>query len=240
MFEDSLLASTVVLPRRRGWMALISLTIQSVCVASVIISPYVIYGASSLPLRPTVAITSPPGESASAEGGRPHTESAQTVTSDHVIRVPANIPRAVVQIVDLPPSLDLETNSKTGGRMGPFGAGGPQISQLMNPTHVEPTIATTMTKRWKVSGGVEQGLLIQEVRPAYPSLARRAGVQGEVVLQAVIGKDGRIENLHAVSGNALLIKAALDAVSRWRYRPYLLNGEPVEVETQITVKFTMS
>ena len=56
----------------------------------------------------------------------------------------------------------------------------------------------------------------------------------------MIGRDGRIENLHAITGNPLLIKAALDAVQQWRYRPYLLNGEPVEVETQITVRFTMS
>jgi protein TonB len=105
---------------------------------------------------------------------------------------------------------------------------------------VTPVIERTQPRRWRVSGGVEQGLLIRDVKPIYPRLAQAAGVQGEVVLQAVIGRDGRIENLHAVSGNPLLVKAALDAVQQWRYRPYLLNGEPVEVETQITVRFTVS
>ena len=103
-----------------------------------------------------------------------------------------------------------------------------------------PTIQTMPVKRWKVSSGIEEGLLIRDVKPLYPRLAQAAGVQGEVVLQAVIGKDGRIENLHALSGNPLLVKAALDAVQQWRYRPYLLNGQPVEVETQITVRFTVS
>ncbi len=83
-------------------------------------------------------------------------------------------------------------------------------------------------------------MLIRDVKPIYPGIAQAAGVQGEVILQAVIGKDGRIENLHAISGNPLLVKAAVDAVQQWRYHPYLLNGEPVEVETQITVRFTMS
>jgi protein TonB len=83
-------------------------------------------------------------------------------------------------------------------------------------------------------------LLVREVKPVYPLPARRAGVQGEVILQAVIGKDGRIQNLRVISGNPLLVKAAWDAVIQWRYRPYLLDGEPVEVETQITVNFKAS
>ena len=74
----------------------------------------------------------------------------------------------------------------------------------------------------------------------YPPLARSAGVQGPVVLFAVISKAGTIDNLRVVSGHPMLVPAAIEAVRQWRYRPYILNGQPIEVETQITVNFTLS
>ncbi len=82
--------------------------------------------------------------------------------------------------------------------------------------------------------------MIHQVKPTYPPIALAAHVEGEVVLQAVIGKDGTIQNLHVISGHPMLIKSAADAVQQWRYRPYMLNGEPVEVETQVRVSFTIS
>ena len=85
-----------------------------------------------------------------------------------------------------------------------------------------------------------EGMLIRKVQPIYPPLAKAARIQGPVVLAAVISKAGTIDNLHALSGHPMLIPAAIDAVSQWRYRPYILNGEPVEVETQITVNFNLS
>jgi protein TonB len=83
------------------------------------------------------------------------------------------------------------------------------------------------------------GLLIYKVTPQYPAIAKAAGVGGTVILQAMISKDGTIENLRVVSGPAMLQQAALDAVKMWRYRPYLLNGVPLEVETTVNVVFTM-
>jgi protein TonB len=85
-----------------------------------------------------------------------------------------------------------------------------------------------------------EGSLIRRVQPVYPPLAKSARIQGPVVLAAVISKGGTIENLQVLSGHPMLVKAALDAVSLWRYRPYILNGEPVEVETQITVNFILA
>ena len=82
-----------------------------------------------------------------------------------------------------------------------------------------------------------EGNLIRRVEPAYPSLARSARIQGQVVLSAVIGKNGAIENLRVLSGHPMLVGAAVDAVRQWRYRPYILNGDAIEVETQITVNF---
>jgi len=85
-----------------------------------------------------------------------------------------------------------------------------------------------------------EGNLIYRVQPQYPPLARQARVQGIVVLRAVISRDGKIENLQIINGHPLLVKSAMDAVRQWRYRPYYLNNEPVEVETQVTVNFTLS
>ena len=82
-------------------------------------------------------------------------------------------------------------------------------------------------------------MLLLKTSPLYPPIARAARVQGTVVLQATISKTGSIENLHVVSGPAMLQQAALDAVKSWRYKPYLLNNEPVEVETQVNVIFTL-
>jgi protein TonB len=82
-------------------------------------------------------------------------------------------------------------------------------------------------------------MLIQKTIPTYPPIAKAARVQGTVVLQALISKQGTIENLKVVSGPAMLQQAAEDAVRQWRYRPYLLNNEPVEVETTVNVIFTL-
>jgi protein TonB len=90
-----------------------------------------------------------------------------------------------------------------------------------------------------LSTGVTAGLLLAPIQPAYPAIARAAGVQGTVMLEAVISKAGRIESLHVVSGPPLLRDAALNAVAAARYKPYLLNGEPTEVQTTITVMFKL-
>jgi TonB family protein len=95
-------------------------------------------------------------------------------------------------------------------------------------------------RRVRVSAGVAQGLLIHRVNPVYPPDARHARIQGTVVMRAVIGKDGHLQELHILTGDATLAKAATDAVQQWRYKPYVLNGEPVEIETQITINFTLA
>jgi len=82
-------------------------------------------------------------------------------------------------------------------------------------------------------------MLIHQVKPGYPPLAKVTGTQGVVLLDAVIDKEGSIQSLRVISGHPLLNQAALDAVKQWRYRPTLLNGEPVEVSATITVTFTL-
>src|SRR5689334_2187857 len=135
--------------------------------------------------------------------------------------------------------------SSIGGVVGgvpggvPGGQMGGVIGGIISSTPVAvPKVATP--QRVRVSQGVSQGLLIHQVKPNYPPLARQARIQGSVVLQAVIAKDGSIQGLHLVSGHPMLAPAAIEAVKQWRYKPYFLNGEPVEVETQITVNFTLA
>jgi protein TonB len=89
----------------------------------------------------------------------------------------------------------------------------------------------------RVSGGVVAGLKISGANPVYPPIARAAHVSGSVVLHAIISKEGTIKNLSVISGPEMLRTAATEAVQNWRYKPYLLNGDPTEVDTQITVNF---
>ncbi len=102
-----------------------------------------------------------------------------------------------------------------------------------------PPPADSAPKRVMISAGVAQGMLLVKTFPVYPPKAGQTRASGTVVLQAVIGKDGTVENLKVVSGPDLLQQAALDAVKKWRYRPYVSNGEPVEVQTTINVIFTL-
>ena len=135
----------------------------------------------------------------------------------------------------------MATSGVVGGVPGgvPGGQMGGVIGGIISSAPVAvPKVATP--QRVRVSQGVTQGLLIRKVQPNYPPLARQARIQGAVQLQAEISKEGTIENLRLISGHPMLAPAAIEAVKQWRYKPYILNGEPVEVETQITVNFTLS
>jgi protein TonB len=104
------------------------------------------------------------------------------------------------------------------------------------------TISTpeTPADRIRIGGNVQQNKLINQPHPIYPPLAKQAGIQGVVKLQATIAKDGTVANLEVISGHPLLVQAALDAVKQWVYQTTLLNGNPVEVVTQIDVNFTLT
>jgi len=107
------------------------------------------------------------------------------------------------------------------------------------PVPDAPSAPIEQPKRVNISAGVAAGMIISKTSPVYPDDAKKAGVSGRVELEAIIGRDGMVQNLKVVSGPDLLQQAALDAVKTWRYRPYLLNGEPVEVRTIINVVFTL-
>ena len=108
---------------------------------------------------------------------------------------------------------------------------------------LEPPVSTAKAEmhvtRIKRGGEVQHANLVHQVKPTYPPLAKTVRVQGRVVLEAIIDREGRVENLKVLSGHPLLIPAAFEAVQQWRYRPTLLNGQPVEVLTQVTVNFNL-
>jgi protein TonB len=120
-----------------------------------------------------------------------------------------------------------------------LGAGGSsEMAGMFGDTN-KLKVKAEAPKKVNISAGVAVGLLLQKTQPTYPPIAKAARVSGTVVLQATISRTGSIENLRVVSGPAMLQQAALDAVKTWRYRPYLLNNEPVEVETTVNVIFTL-
>ena len=104
------------------------------------------------------------------------------------------------------------------------------------PVAAPPAVVAPVSRLAHERRGTGSQESCRRIRP----LARSARIQGQVVLQAVISKQGSIENLRVVAGHPMLVPAAIEAVRQWRYRPYILNNEPVEVETQITVNFSLA
>jgi len=105
---------------------------------------------------------------------------------------------------------------------------------------MRPAIPAAPSLRPPRVSHVMEGNLIRRVQPEYPALARQARIQGTVVLRAVVNREGTIQDLQVISGHPLLVQAAINAVRQWRYRPYFLNDQPVEVETQVMVNFSLS
>jgi protein TonB len=166
----------------------------------------------------------------------------QTDIVNGELRTPTKIPQKVQMIKEdeAPPPV-MASSGVVGGVPGgiPGGQMGGVIGGIISSTPVAvPKVATP--QRVRVSQGVSAGLLVRKVNPNYPPLARQARIQGQVILRAVISKDGSIEGLTLVSGHPMLAPAAIDAVKQWKYKPYLLNGEPVEVDTEVLVNFTLS
>lgn len=162
------------------------------------------------------------------------------------LRTPTKIPQKIQMIKedDAPPPM-AATGGVVGGVPGgiPGGQLGGVIGGIVSATSnlgAVPKFVPVTPQRVRISQGVTKGLLVHKEEPSYPTLARAARVQGEVVLSAVIDTNGTIQNLTLVSGHPMLVPAAIAAVKQWRYKPYLLNGQPVEVETTITVIFSLS
>jgi periplasmic protein TonB len=245
MFEDSLIESGGRLKTKRGATTAISFVLQALLVGVLVLIPLIFTEALPKTQLMTFLVAPPPPPPPPPPPAAAPVRVVKQIQSDLVngqLRTPTKIPQKVQMIKeeDAPPP-EMSTGGVVGGVPGgiPGGQMGGVIGGIISSTPVAvPKVATP--QRVRVSLGVSQGLLIKKVQPNYPPLARQARIQGTVLLQAEISKDGTIENLRLINGHPMLAPAAIEAVKQWRYKPYMLNGEPVAVETQVQVNFTLS
>lgn len=244
MFEDSLIESGGRLKTKRGATTLFSFVLQMILLGVLILIPLLYTEALPKTQLMTflVAPPPPPPPPPPAAATPIKVVKIQSEIVNGQLRTPTKIPEKIQMIKEeeAPPPMN-SMAGVVGGVPGgvPGGQMGGVIGGIISSTPVSvPRVATPT--RVRVSQGVTQGLLIRKVQPTYPPLARQARIQGAVLLRAEISKDGTIQNLRLISGHPMLTSAAIEAVKQWRYKPYILNGEPVEVETQITVNFTLS
>jgi protein TonB len=246
MFEDSLIESGGRLKTSRGWTSLVSFLFQLMIIGVMVLIPLIFTEAlpKTVTLGLLVAPPPPPPPPPPAAAPVKIVKVIQTDIINGELRQPTKIPKKVQMIKEdeAPPPV-MSSTGVVGGVPGgvPGGSMGGVIGSVLSATNsvaMVPKMAAPV--RVRVSSGVSQGLLIRKVNPTYPPLAKAARIQGVVILQAQISRDGTIENLQLISGHPMLAPAAIEAVKQWKYKPYLLNGEPVEVDTQIQVNFNLS
>lgn len=231
MFEDALMESGGKIRTYRTWTS----GIAAICNASIacVLLLLPLLHPASLPRQTLSMLLAAP---APPVPPLPHIVRVVSVpTPAAVLANPFTPPRIVpnrVVVNDAP--------GQTGLSLAPLAReGGSSLTGLADSigTAAPPQVRVVPAKKLAISSGVMAGNRLSGVEPRYPAIARAARVQGTVVLSATISRSGAIENLRVVSGPPLLTSAAEEAVRTWRYRPYLLNGEPVEVETTVNVVF---
>ena len=239
MFEDSLFASRVgVVSASKRWTMLASMGLQATIAVVVITLPLLHPEALPfhveapkvvmplMPKPPVVVRVETAATAASASTGI-----ATTITRPMIFSsLPKNNDLA---LTDAPPLVPIGPGMGTRDGL-PSGIG---VGDGAGPAVTVAPVKTSAPLN--VSTGVLQGMLLAPIRPVYPAIAKAAGVQGTVIVQAIISRTGAIESLHVVSGPQMLQAAALDAIREARYQPYRLNGVPTEVETRITVNFRL-
>ena len=224
----------------RGWTTLISFAVQAVAVGSLLLLP--LFYTEGLPrlamLAPLLAPAPPPAAPPTPRPNSPATPQSNLM-GDRLVS-PAQIPPTVTMLTDAeppPPMIDPSAPGVRDGTGGPNARGTVLDSVLGSDLALPPP--PPAVHHPPVSRMME-GNLVHRVQPDYPPWARQVRVHGLVVLRATISREGAIEDLQVMSGHPMLVKAAVEAVRQWRYRPYELNGEPVEVETEVKVNFVLS
>ncbi|MFZ0481631.1 MAG: energy transducer TonB [Terriglobales bacterium] len=243
MFEDSLIESGNKFRTKRLSTTILSFVLQVFLICVLVLIPLIYTDALPKQQLMTFLVAPPPPPPPppppAAAPVRVVKIASEMVNGE--LRTPTKIPQKVQMIKEEEAPPDVGAGGVPGGVPGgiPGGSAGGVIGGIISSTPVAvPKVATP--QRVRVSSGVSSGLLIRKVAPNYPPLAKQARIQGSVVLHAQISKDGTIENLQLISGHAMLAPAAIEAVRQWRYKPYLLNGEPVAVETEVIVNFSLS
>jgi periplasmic protein TonB len=224
---------------RRGWTAMASFSMQALALSLLLLVPLItIQGPPRIAWFDPHLLAPPPPPPAPAPLRPSSGIRGSEMRGTHLWQ-PPSIPDRIVSIDDqgVAPAPDISGIGVDGGT-GLRGTG--VISSIGEPA-ISPPAPTppASTAPLRISRWAE-GNLIYRVEPRYPTLARQARIQGTVQLRAIISKTGTIENLTVLSGHAMLVTAAVEAVRQWRYRPYLLNGEPIAVDTDITVNFMLA
>lgn len=241
LFADSMLETSWAHRSRRGWSTLTSFGAQFVVLGLVILLSIL----KSVVMPAVQTISTPVFLSHLAPAPstpHPHAGSASAAPANPeamVYRHPSHTP-----IDKLPAGDESAAPSIGGSGVGVFQDGASTTSGIPNQlfdggTRSMPAVAPPPVAPQFRKSNLLEGNLIRKVQPVYPPLARTARVQGSVVLAALISKDGTIEDLRLLTGHPMLARAAIDAVKQWRYKPYILNGDAIEVETQITVNFNL-
>ena len=238
MFEDSTFESTGrIRTRSRGWMLAAFFFNGSILLALVLIP--LIYP-EALPKQWMSMLLEAPVPPA------PRTEEVKRVTAkpsrdvtelvDGLIVAPPTIPIIRIRMIDAsePPGGDAIAG------VPDLGQGGPTVPGEIFKGDGQPAVVPHAAGPVRLPSVLAEGMVLEKTLPVYPVIAKVTHTEGTVVLLATISRSGTIENVRVISGHPMLQKAAVDAVSNWRYRPYLLNGRPVEVETTVNVIFKLS
>ena len=244
LFSDSLLDESGTEKKRKAFSATFSFMLQCVFLGVLLLIPLLFTEALPKGQLLTFLVAPPPPPPPPPPAAPTiHVVHETDMLNDGGLRTPTRIPKKIeiIKEEEAPPP------SPVGGVVGgvPGGIPGGQLGGVIGGIISSSSALASVpklapVKRVRVSQGVTQGLLVHKVEPAYPKIALAARITGVVQLKAIIGKDGNIKQLDALDGPPLLIPSAIDAVKQWRFRPYLLNGEAVEVETSVTVTFQLS
>ncbi|HEX9761340.1 MAG TPA: energy transducer TonB [Candidatus Acidoferrales bacterium] len=248
MFDDLLESSVQKKRTNSKWAIFISTVVQIILLGVMILIPLIYTEALPKTMLTTFLVAPPP-----PPPPPPPPAAAPVVRPKPVTRIiqagkmmaPTAIPKQVTLIKeeDLPPDVPVSVGVAGGVPGGvPGGQAGGVIGGIIGGIpggNLPPPPPKEQPQRIRVGGDVQQAQIIHQIRPVYPPLARQARIQGTVRLQAIIAKNGSIIQLEVIQGHPLLVKAATDAVEQWRYRPTLLNNEPVEVVTTIDVVFML-
>ena len=235
MFEDSTFESTGrIKTRSRRWM-LAAFTLNGSILVALVLVPLIYPNALPShfipPLLVAPAAPQPePPQPVHVRAATPHDFSEMV---GRTIVMPKIIPNSITTPNEPEPGFDHNIATEIG-RSGPGGNGENPFGPRQHVTVVHPPASSV-----RLPSKLIESTLIYKTIPQYPIIAKTVGVQGTVILQATISKSGTIENLQVISGPAMLQQAAIDAVRTWRYHPYLLNDQPVEVETTVNVIFKL-
>lgn len=246
MFERALLETSVGANQRGMWAWGVSILLQAALVSVLALLP-LLY-TEAIPRRLVVRIFAPPAvpppAPAEAPGGAVPDRGVQSEFEQGRLIAPVRVPETVSIITDEVPPSPPALAGLPGGIEGGIGAGSGSdwiLSILGPPPSIPPPppAEPRSVRPMQVGGSVQQAKLISQQKPQYPPLARQVRISGTVRLAAIISKTGAIEQLQVLSGHPMLAQAALEAVKTWRYKPTILNGQPVKVQTTVDVIFRL-